>query len=227
MAQSSISEAWSKADLRIVLAKLRTNPSEVAHLCLSSLEGLGERQDAYVFASRQLHYRMATMMVIDTFEPDFGVVDAYENAAQGPFGVMACSAPASPRRIYAGADALAVDSVVIRDMGVPDPLLSAMLRTARYWFDAPDQPETVHGDLGPMSGFRHPYHDGVSTVLSALGYPVYVYGSGGGLLFVPQMDEDAFPPLGSVGPVVKAVRRGAQMAFGLHPPAINAGPPHP
>jgi hypothetical protein len=217
--QSCISSTWSTADVRLVFAKLRTNPSELGHLCLSSLEGLGERQDRYVFSDRQLHYRMATMMVVDAFAPDLGVVDAYEDAAQGPFGVMGCRHPVSPRRIYAGADALSVDTVVLRDMGVPDPLLSPMIRMATYWFDASEEPTTVVGDGGPIPGFRHPYHSGVSTALSTAAYPVYVYGSGAGRLFVPAMDERAFPPLTEAGPVVAAVRRAAQLAFGLRPPA--------
>jgi hypothetical protein len=218
-AQSCISATWSTADVRLVLAKLRTNPSELGHLCLSSLEGLGERQDRYVFSDRQLHYRMATMMVVDAFAPDLGVVDAYEDAAQGPFGVMGCRHPMSPHRVYAGADALSVDTVVLRDMGVPDPLLSPMIRMATYWFDASEEPATVVGDGGPIPGFRHPYSSGISTALSTAAYPVYVYGSGAGRLFVPEMDERAFPPLSKAGPVVGAVRRAAQLAFGLRPPA--------
>ncbi|HWC39045.1 MAG TPA: DUF362 domain-containing protein, partial [Acidimicrobiales bacterium] len=218
-AQSCISRTWSTADLRVVLAKLRTNPSELGHLCLSSLEGLGERQDRYVFSDRQLHYRTATMMVVDAFEPDLGVVDAFDDAAQGPFGVMGCRHPVSPRRIYAGADALSVDTVVLRDMGVPDPLLSPMVRMATYWFDAPEDPPVVVGDGGPIAGFRHPYCDGFSTALSAAAYPVYVYGSGAGRLFVPAMDERVFPPLARAGPLVAGVRRAAQLAFGLRPPA--------
>jgi hypothetical protein len=218
-AQSCISRTWSTADVRLVLAKLRTNPSELGHLCLSSLEGLGERQDRYVFSDRQLHYRMATMMVVDAFEPDLGVVDAYDDAAQGPFGVMGCRHPVSPHRVYAGADALSVDTVVLRDMGVPDPLLSPMIRMATYWFDASEDATAVVGDGGPIPGFRHPYSSGVSTALSTAAYPVYVYGSGAGRLFVPAMDEGAFPPLTEVGPVVAAVRRAAQLAFGLRPPA--------
>jgi hypothetical protein len=219
MAQSTISRTWSTADLRIVFSKLRTNPSELAHLSLSSLEGLGERQDQILFPDRQVHYRAAMMMVVDAFEPDFAFVDAYEQAADGPFGVMGCRTPAAPLRIYAGRDALAVDSVVLRDTGVPDPFLSPMLRSALHWFGAPAEPEAVHGDVGPIPGFRNPYHNGVSTMLSMAAYPVYVYGSVGGALFVPEMDESAFPPLTPPSTPVRIVRRAAQLAFGLRPPA--------
>jgi hypothetical protein len=219
MAQSTISRTWSTADLRIVFSKLRTNPSELAHLSLSSLEGLGERQDQILFPDRQVHYRAAMMMVVDAFEPDFALVDAYEQAADGPFGVMGCRTPAAPLRMYAGRDALAVDSVVLRDTGLPDPFLSPMLRSALHWFGAPAEPEAVHGDVGPIPGFRNPYHNGVSTMLSMAAYPVYVYGSGGGNLFVPEMDESAFPPLEEASAPVRIVRRAAQLAFGLRPPA--------
>ena len=68
-----------------------------------------------------------------------------------------------------------------------------MLRSALHWFGAPAEPEAVHGDVGPIPGFRNPYHNGVSTMLSMAVYPVYVYGSSGGELFVPEMDENAFP----------------------------------
>jgi hypothetical protein len=219
MAQSTISRTWSTADLRIVFSKLRTNPSELAHLSLSSLEGLGERQDQILFPDRQVHYRAAMMMVVDAFEPDFALVDAYEQAADGPFGVMGCHTPAAPLRLYAGRDALAVDSVVLRDTGLPDPFLSPMLRSALHWFGAPPEPEAVHGDVGPIPGFRNPYHNGVSTMLSMAAYPVYVYGSGGGELFVPEMDENAFPPLTRPSAPVRMVRRAAQLAFGIRPPA--------
>lgn len=219
MAQSTISRTWSAAHLRIVFSKLRTNPSELAHLSLSSLEGLGERQDRILFPNREVHYRAAMMMVIDAFEPDVAVVDAYEHTADGPFGVMGCRTPPSPLRIYAGRDALAVDSVVLRDTGLPDPFLSPMLRSALHWFGAPGEPDAVHGDVGPIPGFRNPYHNGVSTMLSMAAYPVYVYGSGGGELFVPEMDETAFPPLTESSTPVRLVRRTAQLAFGLRPRA--------
>jgi hypothetical protein len=61
-------------------------------------------------------------------------------------------------------------------------------------------------------------HKGVSTMLSMAAYPVYVYGSGGGALFVPEMDESAFPPLTPPSAPVRIVRRAAQLAFGLRPP---------
>ena len=56
-------------------------------------------------------------------------------------------------------------------------------------------------------------------MLSMAAYPVYVYGSSGGALFVPEMDESAFPPLEEVSAPVRIVRRAAQLAFGLRPPA--------
>ena len=37
--QQAISATWLDADLRIVMPKLRTDPTEFAHLCLSTLEG--------------------------------------------------------------------------------------------------------------------------------------------------------------------------------------------
>jgi hypothetical protein len=56
-------------------------------------------------------------------------------------------------------------------------------------------------------------------MLSMAAYPVCVYGSGGGQLFGPEMDESAFPPLTPPSAPVRIVRRAAQLAFGLRPPA--------
>jgi hypothetical protein len=42
--------------------------------------------------------------------------------------------------------------------------------------------------------------------------------SNDGELFVPEMDETAFPPLTKPSAPVRLVRRTAQLAFGLRPP---------
>ena len=39
-------------------------------------------------------------------------------------------------------------------------------------------------------------------------------------MFVPLMDEDSFPPLDTDGWPVRAVRRLAQVSFGLRPPTV-------
>jgi len=56
----------------------------------------------------------------------------------------------------------------------------------------------------------------------SLSYPVYVYLSGEGRLFVPDMDEAAFPPIAPDPWAVRAVRRAAQLMFGTRPMKASA-----
>ena len=123
------------------MPKLRTAPTGFAHLSLCSLEGTTGRIDDTVYWGRQLDYRSATMMLLDVAPPDFSVIDGWEPVADGPFGVMGCHRPAVVRCVYAGADALSVDEVVLADLGVGDtrsgPSSSARLTTgsgcSRRW----------------------------------------------------------------------------------------------
>jgi uncharacterized protein (DUF362 family) len=218
--QQAISATWLDADLRIVLPKLRTDPTEFAHLSLSSLEGSTGAIDETFYAGRSTDFRSATMMLLDVAAPDFAVVDAWAPVADGPFGVMGCRRPAQVRHIYAGADALAVDEVVLADLGISDPTRAPIVRRAHHWFGLPlSQPE--------VDGVRPRLHDELrgahrSAVLRALGtlsYPVYMYLSNHGEVFVPDMDTVAFPPSGHTGAITRAVRWSSQRAFGLRAPA--------
>jgi hypothetical protein len=51
--------------------------------------------------------------------------------------------------------------------------------------------------------------------LGRVSYPIYVYLSKNGELFVPAFDTAAFPPSQPVGPITRGIRRAAQLAFGL------------
>jgi hypothetical protein len=51
-----------------------------------------------------------------------------------------------------------------------------------------------------------------------MAYPVYVLGSGRGALFVPQMDAQAFPPLGKEGLLLRAGRGLVRRIIGLQLP---------
>ena len=55
-------------------------------------------------------------------------------------------------------------------------------------------------------------------LLSFLAYPVYVFGSGRGSLFVPEMDEQAFPPLEPVPFHRRVLRAALRRLLGLHFP---------
>jgi uncharacterized protein (DUF362 family) len=220
--QRAISGSWLDADLRIVMPKLRTDPTEFAHLSLSTLEGSTGAIDATFYAKRQVDFRSATMMLLDVAPPGFAIIDAWAPVADGPFGVMGCHRPAQVRYLYAGADALAVDEAVIRDLGIADPRQAPIVRKAHHWFGVPLLEPTVDGHRPQLRTELRGAH--ASPLLRALGtvsYPVYVYLSKDGELFVPAFDTAAFPPSQPVGPITRGVRRAAQLAFGLRPPAAS------
>ena len=103
------------------------------------------------------------------------------------------STPKRPLRLYAGPDALAVDIVAARHMGLQDPRQSSILRAACHWFGKPAQEIRVIGTDEPLADWRDPYHNEISTFLSLMAAPVYVMGSGRGSMFLPEMDSNAFP----------------------------------
>ncbi|MBV8950757.1 MAG: hypothetical protein JOZ99_07775, partial [Actinobacteria bacterium] len=75
--QHAISATWVDAQLRIVMPKLRTDPTEFAHLCLSTLEGSTGTIADTIYAERQVDFRSATMMLLDVAPPDFAVLDGW------------------------------------------------------------------------------------------------------------------------------------------------------
>ena len=220
--QHAISGEWLDADLRVVMPKLRTDPTEFAHLSLSTLEGSTGPIDATFYAGRQIDFRSATMMLLDVAPPDFAVVDAWSPVADGPFGVMGCHRPADIRHIYAGADALSVDEVVLGDLGVRDARLAPIVRQVYHWFGltpAEVEVDGVRPELGTV--LRGAHASKLLRGLGAVSYPVYVYLSGHGELFVPAIDTTAFPAKRPIGPVAGVVQRAAQLAFGIRAPDVR------
>lgn len=218
LVSTKVSAVWADASFRIVLSKLRGDPAEVAHLSLASFCGIGTRTDEHLYTDRLVDHRTAALMVLDVAPPDFAIVDAWAPVADGPLGVMGCSKPSDVRRFYAGADAFSVDAAVFADMGFPDPSASELVRQADQWFGAESRPVEVVGAPGPLENFRAPQRTLWYRFISASAAPIYLHLSGRGRLFVPEMDTDAFPTIGSPGLLVRAVRLGAQRLFGLHPP---------
>jgi uncharacterized protein (DUF362 family) len=217
--QRSISATWVDADLRIVMPKLRTDPTEFAHLCLSTLEGSTGDIDDTFYAGRRVDFRSATMMLLDVAPPDFGVVDGWAPVADGPFGVMGCARPAEVRCIYAGTDILAVDEAVLGDLGVSDPRKAPIMRQAYHWFGLDPCHPKVNGERPALATSLRGAHS--SRSLRALGvasYPIYVYLSDAGERFVPAMDTTAFPERRPPGWPARAMRAATQRAFGLHAP---------
>jgi uncharacterized protein (DUF362 family) len=225
MAQNTISLSWKEADFRISFGKMRSHPIEMAYLTIGNLEWMGGRCDEFLFVERQAHRETALMMLLDGFPPDFVVLDAYDEASDGLVGVMGCPRPPSPRRVYAGEDALAVDLVAARHMGVREPEQTNILRAACHWFGDPRERIEVVGANENLREWRGPYETEFSTMLSFVAYPVYVFGSGRGSLFVPEMDERAFPPLQAVSFSHRVLRAALRRLLGLHFPRTKTRGP--
>jgi uncharacterized protein (DUF362 family) len=215
MGQYSVGKTWKEADFRISFAKMRSHPVELVHLAISNLEGIGARCDQFLFTERQADRETATMMLMDEFPPHLAILDAYEEAADGLVGIMGCPRPAIPLRFYAGKDALAVDMVATRHMGLEDPREAASLRAACHWFGDPRNRIEIDGLDEPLPKWRSPYYSDFSTMLSFLALPVYVLGSGRGALFVPEMDREAFPPLRRESVPLRIGRYAIQKLLGL------------
>lgn len=215
MGQETVGRSWSEADFRITFGKLRSHPIEQALLTLGNLEWVGARCDEFIFLERQAQRETAVMMLVDAFPPHFAVLDAYDNVPDGVLGVMGCPRPRSVRRLYAGADALGVDRVAARHLGITDLRHSRMLHEACSWFGDPGPTTRVIGIDEPISGWRGPCHDDFSALLSFLAHPVYAVGSGRGRLFVPEMDEAAFPPIERASSALRLGRRLVRRLVGL------------
>ena len=133
---------------------------------------------------------------------------------------MGCPRPPSPRRLYASGDALALDLVAARHLGMRDARESSILRAAFHWFGEPAAEPRVVGVDEPVAGWRGPYHSELSTLLSVMAYPVYVLGSGRGALFVPADGRAGLPAAGQAKAGSCAPRRGlVRRLIGLQLPA--------
>lgn len=216
LAQYTIGRTWKDADFRISFPKMRSHPIELAYLGIANVEWIGARCDQFLFCERQAQRQTAIMMLLDEFPPHFSIIDAYDFAADGLVGVMACPNPKSPRRLYAGADALSVDIVAARHMGIREARDSSMLRAAVHWFGDPSETIEVIGCDDAVAGWRGPYDNELWAMLSILSYPVYVLGSGRGALFVPEMDTDAFPLKERESLMLRGSRAAVRRLIGHH-----------
>jgi len=216
LAQYSVARTWKEADFRITFGKMRSHPVELAYLTVGNVEWMGGRCDQFIFVERQAQRETAIMMLLDEFPPHFSILEGYESAADGLVGVMGCPRPKSPLRYYAGADALAVDIVAARHMGVRDPRKSSLLRAACHWFGNPSGSIDVVGADTPLPDWCDPYHNEISTMLSLMAFPVYVMGSGRGSLFLPEMDQSAFPFIEPETTLQRFSRRMVRHLIGLN-----------
>jgi hypothetical protein len=101
---------------------------------------------------------------------------------------------------------------------VREPGQTNILRAACHWFGDPRERIEVVGTNENLKHWRGPYETEFSTMLSFVAYPVYVFGSGRGSLFVPEMDETAFPPLQTVSFSQRVLRAALRRLLGLHFP---------
>jgi hypothetical protein len=213
--QTTVAASWRDADFRLSFGKVRSHPIELALLGLGSLEAVGGRTDQFLFAERQASRYTALMMILTDFPAHFSVLDCFADVPDGVTGMMGCPRPKQPRRFYAGADVLAVDGVVGRHLGWRSPEESPLVRAASHWFGGwPDHVEVIGSDER-IGGWRGPYCNEWSALLALLAAPAYVWGSGRGSLFLPLMDEAAFPPRRRAGFLLRNVRRMVRGLLGL------------
>ncbi|MBA3936738.1 MAG: DUF362 domain-containing protein, partial [Planctomycetes bacterium] len=215
LGQCSVARSWRDAEVRISFGKVRSHPIDQAMLSLGNLEWLGARCDEHLFLERQAQRQTATMMLIDAFPPHLALLDAYAAVPDGVVGMMGTRRAHHPHRLYAGYDAIAVDLVAGRHLGLAQPLRSALMRAASHWFGLPAEAVAVIGVDRPIAGWRGPQADGWSSLLSLVAHPMYMLGSMRGAVFVPQMDVQAFPPRRPPGFGLRLRRRLVQRLLGL------------
>jgi uncharacterized protein (DUF362 family) len=215
MGQYSVSRTWQEADFRITFGKIRSHPIELAQLSVANVEWLGGRCDEYIFLDRQADRSTAIMMLLDQFPPHFALLDGYSAVPDGLVGMMGCPHPRHPWRFYAGKDALSVDTVAARHLGVKHPQDSSILKAASHWFGGWAEEPVVVGSDEPIADWRGPYDNEAWALLSLVAQPVYVLGSARGKVFVPEMDEAAFPPRQKVDWSTRARRASLQWILGL------------
>ena len=214
---STVSQAWKDADLRIVVGKLRSHPVDFGHHALGSVQGVGPRIEDFLFDERRADRDVVLLAPLLEFPPHFALIDGFDSAADGISGILGRSRPIAPRRIYGGRDILAVELVANRHLGAPVPDTATLVATAMDWFGEPEL--SVDGVDTPIAGWRHPTSDEWMRLLSLMAYPTYELLSDRGASFVGHIDEAAFPPLEAPSLYVRLSRRIARAVLQLDKPS--------
>ncbi|HCH63614.1 MAG TPA: hypothetical protein DFR83_12480 [Deltaproteobacteria bacterium] len=214
---STVSQVWKEADLRIVVGKLRSHPVDFGHHALGSLQGVGPRIEDFLFDERRADRDVVLLAPLLEFPPHFALIDAFDSAADGISGILGRSRSFAPRRVYGGRDILAVELVANRHLGAPVPDTATLVATAMDWFGEPEI--EVDGVDAPILGWRHPTSDEWMRVLSLVAYPTYELLSDRGASFVGHIDEAAFPPLEAPSLYVRLSRRLARAVLQLEKPS--------
>jgi uncharacterized protein (DUF362 family) len=220
--QSSVSRTWRDADVRIVLGKMRTNPTWLVHLSLHTLESLGRRIDEMLFHDRHADLVAGLMMLIDAFPPDLSLLDATHHVPDGVVGILGDPTPCHPGRLYASLDPLALDFVAARHMGIASVPRGNALAAALDWFEDPRPHLVVDGPDSRIETLDSPQRNDLSVLLTSVAYPVYLLGERGSW-WVPRMDPSAFPPKRATL-TQRLLRPLLRTVFGFgRPPALPRG----
>ncbi|MDF1667467.1 MAG: hypothetical protein P1V97_37345 [Planctomycetota bacterium] len=215
MADSVVSRDWRDAELRLSFGKLRSHPIDLAYMTVNNLEGLGTKTTEYLFFDRLAQRCTPVLMMLEEFPPDFALLDAYHHVPDGLAGIMGTRRPRHPLRFYGARDALSLDLLVAKHIRAKVEKNSPLYKTAIHWFGDPRKDIHVTGETQSLRSWRGPHNGAFSSVLAALSYPVYQFGSQRGAVFVPSFDERAFPPKKRASAFLKTARRSIQSLLGL------------
>lgn len=216
MGSYAVCKTWKHADFRITFGKLRSHPTELAMIGLGNLEWMGSRVEEFIFMDRQADRHTVLMMLLDDFPVHYSLVEGYDHCPDGLIGMMGCKNPVHPRRFYLGRDALAVDMVAARHMGMKVLPQSGMLNSVRQWFGGWSTGIEVHGTDEPIENWRNPVENRFWALLSLMSFPMYMLFSNRGSYFVAEMDEVAFPPKTRPGFMTRFLRKLNRRIIGLH-----------
>jgi pimeloyl-ACP methyl ester carboxylesterase/uncharacterized protein (DUF362 family) len=206
MGVATVSRAWRDAGVRILLGKLRGHPAASALLSLEAAEGIDARIDAHLFAERRAERETVVLMGLDAHPPTAALLDAFEDVPDGLMGILGSDRALHPRRIYGSRDPVALDVVVSEHIGTDPSRDQTLVTHALDWFGDPRGALRVDGPNTPIARFRLPNRSPRTAVLSALAMPVFRYASARGELFLPDFDEEAFPPLSPATFATRAAR---------------------
>lgn len=210
----TIARTWRDAGARISFAKLKTHPTAIGQLALRNTGTVIPQDGEYFFADRLSDFSQVTAGVLHDFPPHFGIIDGYENAADGIMGVIADPTPKHPRIVLAGADVAAVDFVALSLMGERDPARAPDLRAAIDLLGDPRPHLRVLGDASPLADWDRADAGLLARPLSAFASPIYASLSRRGALFTAPLDEEAFPPIGETF-ALAAARKALRALLGI------------
>jgi uncharacterized protein (DUF362 family) len=189
-----IGKSWQDADIRISFAKMKTHVNAVGALTIRNIVTVVPQFGDHLFTGRLSDLQTVTMALLHDFPPHFGLIDGYENAADGLMGFMADPTPKHPHLFVCGTDVICVDYAGLSLMGERDPKRALDMRSAIEWFGDSIPFGYVLGDLTPIPDWD-PASSGLTAPLAAVSLPIYTALSGQGSYFAAEMDPEAFPAI--------------------------------